>query len=117
MVSRDREGGEGGGGSAPPVAGRARPGRGARGGPPRPSTRHPAGAAAEPGPPPPPAPHLRPPRVRAGDTIYGDLSALRRRAWHADAGLALARIHPGDVESLAHHFGHAGPAHRSEERR
>ncbi|GAB3859836.1 BTAD domain-containing putative transcriptional regulator [Dactylosporangium cerinum] len=54
---------------------------------------------------------LRFTHVLIRDTVYGDLSALRRRAWHADAGLALARIHPSDVESLAHHFGHAGPAH------
>ena len=54
---------------------------------------------------------LRFTHVLIRDTLYGDLSALRRRAWHADAGLALARIRPSDVESLAHHFGHAGPAH------
>ncbi|WP_327011590.1 AAA family ATPase [Dactylosporangium sp. NBC_01737] len=54
---------------------------------------------------------LRFTHVLTRDTIYGDLSALRRRAWHADAGLALARVHPADVGSLAHHFGQAGPGH------
>ncbi|GAA3342495.1 hypothetical protein GCM10020358_37650 [Amorphoplanes nipponensis] len=41
------------------------------------------------------------------DTIYGDLSALRRAHWHAAAGEALERLRPGDVAALAHHFARA----------
>jgi hypothetical protein len=38
------------------------------------------------------------------DTLYGDLSALRRAHWHAAAAEAIERLHPDDVAALAHHF-------------
>ncbi|MDT7799067.1 MAG: hypothetical protein QOI78_2500, partial [Actinomycetota bacterium] len=38
------------------------------------------------------------------DTLYHDLSRTRRARWHADAGEALERLRPGDVDALAHHF-------------
>lgn len=38
------------------------------------------------------------------DTLYHDLSRTRRARWHADAGDALERLRPGDVDALAHHF-------------
>jgi DNA-binding SARP family transcriptional activator len=49
--------------------------------------------------------------VLVRDTLYGDLSALRRSHWHATAGEALERLRPQDVTALAHHFARAaGPA-------
>jgi DNA-binding SARP family transcriptional activator len=49
--------------------------------------------------------------VLVRDTIYHDLSALRRGHWHAAAGQALAHLRPQDVTALAHHFSRAtGPA-------
>ncbi|AGZ39613.1 AfsR/SARP family transcriptional regulator [Actinoplanes friuliensis] len=42
------------------------------------------------------------------DTLYDDLSALRRAHWHARAASALERLRPDDVAALAHHFGLAG---------
>ncbi|MEV4628152.1 BTAD domain-containing putative transcriptional regulator [Micromonospora sp. NPDC049523] len=41
------------------------------------------------------------------DTLYGDLSALRRARWHADVAEAIERLHPDDVTALAHHFDRA----------
>ncbi|MFC6019306.1 BTAD domain-containing putative transcriptional regulator [Plantactinospora solaniradicis] len=41
------------------------------------------------------------------DTLYGDLSALRRAHWHAAVAEAIERLHPQDVAALAHHFQHA----------
>ncbi len=38
------------------------------------------------------------------DTLYHDLSRTRRARWHADAGEALERLRPDDVDALAHHF-------------
>jgi DNA-binding SARP family transcriptional activator len=38
------------------------------------------------------------------DTLYGDLSALRRARWHAAAAEAIERLYPHDVTALAHHF-------------
>jgi DNA-binding SARP family transcriptional activator len=51
--------------------------------------------------------------VLVRDTLYGDLSAPRRAAWHAAAGEALERLRAGDTadgdtEALAHHFAAAG---------
>jgi DNA-binding SARP family transcriptional activator len=52
--------------------------------------------------------------VLVRDTLYGDLSALRRGHWHAAAGQALERLHPEDITALAHHFARAsGPAGRA----
>ena len=49
--------------------------------------------------------------VLVRDTVYDDLSALRRGHWHAAAGAALERLRPQDVAALAHHFARAaGPA-------
>lgn len=42
------------------------------------------------------------------DTLYGDLSAVRRARWHATVGNAVERLHPHDVTALAHHFAAAG---------
>ncbi|WP_432829744.1 BTAD domain-containing putative transcriptional regulator [Dactylosporangium sp. CA-092794] len=42
--------------------------------------------------------------VLVRDTVYGDLSAPRRSAWHAAAGEALQRLSPDDADALAHHF-------------
>jgi hypothetical protein len=48
--------------------------------------------------------------VLVRDTIYADLSALRRGRWHAVAGEALERRPQRDVAALAHHFARAaGP--------
>ncbi|MGI5215751.1 BTAD domain-containing putative transcriptional regulator [Plantactinospora sp. CA-290183] len=41
------------------------------------------------------------------DTLYDDLSALRRARWHAVAAEAVERLHPDDVTTLAHHFDRA----------
>jgi hypothetical protein len=38
------------------------------------------------------------------DTVYHDISASRRAAAHAAAAETIERLHPDDVESLAHHF-------------
>jgi len=38
------------------------------------------------------------------DTVYDDLSAVRRAHWHAAAGEAIERLSPGDAAVLAHHF-------------
>jgi hypothetical protein len=38
------------------------------------------------------------------DTLYGDLSGLRRARWHAAAAEAIERLRPDDVTALAHHF-------------
>jgi hypothetical protein len=42
------------------------------------------------------------------DTIYDELSRTRRAAWHGEAADTIRRIHPGDVEALAHHLDRAG---------
>ena len=47
---------------------------------------------------------LRFTHVLVRDTVYADLSALRRAHWHAAAGAALERLRPQDVTALAHHF-------------
>jgi DNA-binding SARP family transcriptional activator len=41
------------------------------------------------------------------DTLYGDLSALRRAHWHATVAEAIERLRPHDVTALAHHFTNA----------
>ncbi|GII31575.1 BTAD domain-containing putative transcriptional regulator [Planotetraspora mira] len=41
------------------------------------------------------------------DTLYDDISRPRRARWHAAVAETLERLHPGDVTSLAHHFGRA----------
>jgi DNA-binding SARP family transcriptional activator len=38
------------------------------------------------------------------DTLYGDLSALRRAHWHAAAGEAVEALRPSDTGALAYHF-------------
>jgi hypothetical protein len=45
--------------------------------------------------------------VLVQETLYGDLSAMRRGHWHAAAGEALERLRPQDVTALAHHFARA----------
>jgi DNA-binding SARP family transcriptional activator len=42
------------------------------------------------------------------DTLYDDLSRLRRSRLHARAAEAIERHRPGDVTALAFHFGEAG---------
>ncbi|WP_242453957.1 AfsR/SARP family transcriptional regulator [Bailinhaonella thermotolerans] len=42
------------------------------------------------------------------DTLYHDLSRLRRARLHARAAAAIERHHPGDVAALAHHFAASG---------
>lgn len=41
------------------------------------------------------------------DTLYDDISGPRRARWHGAVAEAVERLHPGDIASLAHHFGHA----------
>ncbi|MFI6452635.1 BTAD domain-containing putative transcriptional regulator [Streptosporangium amethystogenes] len=41
------------------------------------------------------------------DTLYDDISGPRRARWHAAVAETIERLHPGDITSLAHHFGHA----------
>ncbi|MEV4702779.1 BTAD domain-containing putative transcriptional regulator [Actinoplanes sp. NPDC049316] len=53
-------------------------------------------------------PRLRFAHILVRDTVYGDLSAVRRAHWHAAAGAAIERLAPGDAAVLAHHFGLAG---------
>ncbi|WP_037205022.1 BTAD domain-containing putative transcriptional regulator [Rhodococcus opacus] len=38
------------------------------------------------------------------DTLYSDLTRLRRSRWHARVGTALEELRPHDVTALAHHF-------------
>lgn len=38
------------------------------------------------------------------DTLYSDLTRLRRSRWHARVGSALEELRPHDVAALAHHF-------------
>lgn len=42
------------------------------------------------------------------DTVYGNLSRLRRSRLHTQVAAAVERHNPGDVFSLAHHFAMAG---------
>lgn len=42
------------------------------------------------------------------DTLYNDLSRLRRSRLHARAAKAIERHHPSEVAALAHHFTQAG---------
>jgi len=44
------------------------------------------------------------------DTVYADLTELRRARMHARVASALRRRHPDDVTALAHHFARAGSA-------
>ncbi|UQU61951.1 AAA family ATPase [Couchioplanes caeruleus] len=53
-------------------------------------------------------PRLRFAHILVRDTVYDDLSAVRRAHWHAAAGAAIERLAPGDAAVLAHHFGLAG---------
>ncbi|MGW0595072.1 BTAD domain-containing putative transcriptional regulator [Streptosporangium sp. NPDC002607] len=41
------------------------------------------------------------------DTLYDDISRPRRARWHAAVAETIEQLHPGDITSLAHHFGHA----------
>ncbi len=56
---------------------------------------------------------LRFTHVLVRDTIYGDLSVLRRTHWHAAAGATLERRRPEDVTALAHHFARAADPART----
>jgi DNA-binding SARP family transcriptional activator len=38
------------------------------------------------------------------DTLYGDVSRSRRARWHAELAERLERLHPDDVDALAHHY-------------
>ncbi|MBV9602906.1 MAG: AAA family ATPase [Chloroflexi bacterium] len=44
------------------------------------------------------------------DTVYTDLTELRRARMHARVASALRRRHPDDVTALAHHYARAGSA-------
>ncbi|GAB7041032.1 MULTISPECIES: BTAD domain-containing putative transcriptional regulator [Catenuloplanes] len=57
---------------------------------------------------------LRFTHILVRDTLYGDLSALRRSRWHAAAGAALERLRPDDPGPLAHHFSLAGAGHAAQ---
>ncbi|GAB7049087.1 BTAD domain-containing putative transcriptional regulator [Catenuloplanes indicus] len=57
---------------------------------------------------------LRFTHILVRDTLYGDLSALRRSRWHAAAGTALERLRPDDPAPLAHHFSLAGAGHTAQ---
>ncbi|MGA5302577.1 BTAD domain-containing putative transcriptional regulator [Nucisporomicrobium flavum] len=50
-------------------------------------------------------PRLRFAHILVRDTVYDDLTAVRRSHWHASAGAAIERLSPGDAAVLAHHFG------------
>ncbi|MEV4640580.1 BTAD domain-containing putative transcriptional regulator [Actinoplanes sp. NPDC049548] len=50
---------------------------------------------------------LRFTHVLVRDTLYDDLSVLRRSRWHALAGNAIERLSPGDTVALARHFSSA----------
>lgn len=41
------------------------------------------------------------------DTLYSDLTRLRRSRWHARVGEAIERLRPHDYAALAHHFAEA----------
>lgn len=45
------------------------------------------------------------------DTLYADLSLLRRRRVHARVGAAIERVCPGEVAAAAHHFAQAPGPH------
>jgi hypothetical protein len=47
---------------------------------------------------------LRFTHILVRDTLYGDLSTMRRTRWHAAIADAIERLHPQDVTALAHHF-------------
>lgn len=51
---------------------------------------------------------LRFTHILVRDTLYRDLSALRRARWHAVVAETIERLHPYDVGALAHHFDRAG---------
>ena len=44
------------------------------------------------------------------DTVYADLTQLRRTRMHARAAAAIRRLHPDDVPALAHHYLRAASA-------
>ncbi len=54
---------------------------------------------------------LRFTHILVRDTLYDDLSELRRQRWHAEAAVVIERARPGDHALLAHHYGRAGSAH------
>ncbi|MEU4470567.1 BTAD domain-containing putative transcriptional regulator [Micromonospora sp. NPDC023888] len=59
---------------------------------------------------------LRFTHILVRDTLYADLSASRRAAWHAAVAEAMRRQQPVDPAALAHHLLHAGGqenAHRA----
>jgi DNA-binding SARP family transcriptional activator len=47
---------------------------------------------------------LRFTHILVRDTLYDDLSSLRRAGWHAEAATVLERLRPHDAASLAHHL-------------
>jgi DNA-binding SARP family transcriptional activator len=51
---------------------------------------------------------LRFTHILVRDTLYDDLSAVRRTHWHRAAAEAIERVHPDDVTALAHHYERAG---------
>jgi DNA-binding SARP family transcriptional activator len=44
------------------------------------------------------------------ETLYGDLSGIRRSRWHARVAAALERVRPGDLTALAHHYAQSASA-------
>ena len=45
------------------------------------------------------------------ETLYDEVSLLRRGRWHARIGQSLERLRPADHAALAYHFRSAGPAY------
>jgi DNA-binding SARP family transcriptional activator len=45
--------------------------------------------------------------VLVRETLYGDLSRIRRSRWHARVAAALESARPGDLAALAHHYAQA----------
>jgi DNA-binding SARP family transcriptional activator len=56
---------------------------------------------------------LRFTHILVRDTLYDDLSALRRAHWHAAAARELERLRPDEAEALAHHFLAGGDPERA----
>ncbi|WP_380730611.1 ATP-binding protein, partial [Saccharothrix hoggarensis] len=54
------------------------------------------------------ADHLRFAHALVQETLYDDTARARRARWHAQAADVIERLHPDDVEAIAHHLLRAG---------